>query len=249
MSRIGFCICGFITGTPLETPPVNGWWMLEIPLLNPGFSGNSSNPIGFTVEDYRRLFWNIQELTLTYNLTITPAMGGPPPTNPMGTLVAEMSDGGGTVVPDELGLVKTTGTAQFPASDANASLLFSFGVNFTQFAPGSTLPCWPNGFDISFEYLNSFGLPARGTINNFLGYFACPVTISSTSLPWVNAFVFQQQTDPSDPTEPTITGSMTLEATAYWEYDNSLSPPPGTNGPIFDATTGVQLITPAPLGF
>lgn len=47
-------------------------------------------------------------------------------------------------------------------------------------------------------------------------------------------------------TTATATGSFTVTLGTYWAYDNG-KPGPAPNGPIFDTTTGAQLITPVPI--
>lgn len=45
----------------------------------------------------------------------------------------------------------------------------------------------------------------------------------------------------------TCTASLSVSVNSYWPYDNGLTALP-TDGPIYDASTGAQLITPTPLG-
>lgn len=65
-------------------------------------------------------------------------------------------------------------------------------------------------------------------------------------------FLGQSATVYADPSIVSAVGTFDISIASYWEYDNGLPPFPvgsPTDGPVFDGTTGGQIINPAPTGF
>lgn len=238
MSRIAFCICGFqgpgTSGTP-SLSPINGWFWLTDPFFSPNISGLPY----VSWQDCFALAWNIKEITITWDLTaITPGSAGPVTTTPNGSQVIPIFNGGVNVpVANEQGLI--TGFN-------NAYIAFQFfgGGDIQEFfipvgpAIDGTAPDITSGLSwlqLTIVFLTS---PPGTTGSQLTAGSAAPtaaVTVTSSTIPSFAGMQFNEGQG------STWTGTISIEATAYWPYDN------GT-GPIFDATTGAQLIFPVPEG-
>lgn len=244
MSRIAFCQCGFIDPAAMnQTPslsPLNGWFLESSAHAStePGWAVPSLLlPFPMPMEDLILLFWRAREITVTYDITITPTDGGDS-TNISGSAVIAVSTiiSGPTYVPldDEQQLI----------TDNSSTLLFA-----------------TNGDPLIFLWLNSlsydgtnvwpqieFGGSLSGSVPGLQFYddpsfFATSITFTSTSVPGINGVPIYT-VDGLD----SYSGSITFEITRYWQYASTATPLPPDPGPVFDETTGVQLIVPAPPG-
>lgn len=234
MSRIGLCITGFQDASdPTQAPPtlspLNCWlWLVKVPLPT---LPDPNYPLIFTTDDAVNLSWRAKELTLTYDLTQTDPVSGDS-TNFTGSIVMEMMNTTGDTISDEQNIVGNLGQTIFTGTDANGVF---------EILPGFTgLDSVSNDLYIELQ-MNLLGLSLSG----FGGSTPTSVAFTSGTIPSMGGSIVY---DPVPSDAPTWTGTIGLEITAWWPYDNGLSPPPSTNGPIWDATSGAQLITPVPQG-
>lgn len=236
MSRIAFCECGWASsGTASEVAPVDGWWMnpAVVPTLSPGFTGDVDHPVGFTVENLRKMYWNIKGLRLDYNLLFT-QFGGAYTIPIVGSLSLPESHIAGAALSDEQELVTSLGAVEYIGSDPAGpySLTFDIRMDIITFDVSGALPVWPQ-WALLVDIPAGGGFP-ENTLSLFTGFDPSGITLTSTSAPFLAQPMFQ--TGGAIP--GSWSGTISLETTGYWAYDG-----------VFDPTTGSgPLIIPVPQG-
>jgi hypothetical protein len=236
MSRIAFCMTGFLTnGSTPSLSPINGWFWLTPPV----FAANTTGLPYISWPELFALAWNIQQITLTWDLVATPTNGNPPiPIS--GSQIIPIVDET-TVIPltDEQQLVTTLGTSLFQWNGPSPGLVFVF----LPIAPliDGTYPNITSG--LSWSQLNIiFNTPDVSSLNSTTTGDPSSVTVTSATLPSLAGMTFTSAGGYA------WSGTISIEATAYWPYASTASPAPPNPGPIYDATTGATLITPVPGG-
>lgn len=235
MARIAFCVCGFLTdGSAASIAPLNGWFWLQEPTAAPDILPSMDFPIIYSAADGVLLAWRIQTLTLTWDITFTP--DGESPQEFSGTQSGNI-ESGAVDLSDETDLVNVVGDTEFLLQNletGNATLeIFMFRMCLD--AEGNLYIATSLTFSTGVIGLSIYPDPDGEESG---------ISITSSSIPSFDGVPLYCSSPPGG----SYSGTVSIEATSYWAYDNGLSPPPSTNGPVFDTTTGAQLITPAPGG-
>ncbi|HEX8309938.1 MAG TPA: hypothetical protein VF614_01395 [Chthoniobacteraceae bacterium] len=230
MSRSAFCECGHIeNGQPPSLDPLNGWFWPRLPQTNEP----PPSIVGFTPAEFFSLWWNIRKLRIAGEQSRV--RQDPEDEETDGEIYGTTNfDFTADLPGSEIDLVATA-----PEFDGFVSL--AVGDSVTQFVVTLQLNLhdfWRFEADelIYPSIAISVGQASAAHSVQVLGDrpSAFTVTILGHSVPmW--------ETDGE--TTDLITGSLTITAGEFWEYrdDDELNP-------IYDATTGEQLIFPLPTG-
>lgn len=224
MSRLGFSLTGWSDPGDGDPSLTNGWFLQAQPETST--TPIDSHPQPFTVPDCVLLCWRAKKLTFTYDVTY--ADSGPiPPPPPIEYAGSFDCTQGAT---DEKQLVGSGVT--FAGSDSVGA--FTIVPTDVQLITGQLWPALGIGGAVFGGLTFANAADADPTDQT-------PITFSSSSIPSLNGIpVYAVGGAPTD-----WTGTMSVEVSEWWPYDNG-KPGGDPNGPIWDATSGDQLIFPLP---
>lgn len=220
MSRIAYSICGlFPAGTTPAFDVVNGWFW-QFPASTDDVPGNPGLfPFPFSLLDCVQNVWNRNQISVDFDVTYD--NGTDPPVTATDSGVFDAQHSSGIPFADEQELVGQS-DLNFQGNGAGGNLIFALD------------PCRLNIFSGDLYVV----ITCSGTVAG-LNFSFDPTLMGETSITVAsNIPSINSQTAFADPSVASdITGTLNINATSYWGYDG-----------VFDTSSGVQLIIPAPGG-
>lgn len=224
MSRTAFTQCGFVLGGDLSQADIDqlkGWYWPFPAILTPA-PIVGLYPITVTPRLLHTIYWRIQRYQVTGSVTLTG--GGYPGTpNPIDFIIDQ------PLAMHEKFLEVYGALA--PRYAAIGSQSTAFAECLATLLPQNSVADLAHAiFDFAMQLqVTAFCSNIRPSLFRSTAFDA-----SFLGIP-----IPMYESDGAS--DPVVTGSLTITPLRWWEYDN------GT-GPIYDANTGVELITPVPRG-